>query len=202
MDMLVPTQTPIAISEEYDEQGNGGGVVCHLGYIDGMITEAWEAEACVGMRTRDRSDVRVYITRKQWLPFLPLYSIYAHSNYIKPDMDYPTKVRVGPKISLLTILMNLLYLHMPSDIEMSNLIELHTTYVQYIVNERMFPKGDEGFFCNAANVRFVYARKPPMKVRLLSYRSLIRGIATMIAGGTRQLWPIRAGLANLEPRPR
>lgn len=184
-DLVAPSQTPLAMSEDYDQPG-ATGVVCHRDYIIGMETEAAEAEAFVGSRTQDLADVRVYVTRKRVLPFVPIYQIYAHSNFVKRNMNCSTKISVTGKISLLTLLRNMTCLYMPSESELDELDEMHRDRVQYIVNERMLPKGDAAFFCGATNVRFVYVKPGPWKDRVHDFAAIALLIATQFAAALMQ----------------
>jgi len=154
-----PYQTPVARCDEYDNDTEGMSLVCHLKSITLFLTElkwpslrfdreAEEAEQFIGEPTRDLEDVRVYITRKWWIT-------YIHSNYIKPQMNYPTKMITTAPLRAYTIFTNLVFWERPEGRSAEQAMTLHRDRVQYFVNERKFPKGNAAFYCGATNVRFV-----------------------------------------------
>ena len=147
----LPSQTPLALCEKYKEDTEGTSVVCHLAWIDGFQQEAEEAERFIGGQTREPEQVRVYITRK----WRVLTFTYFHSNYVKPECRFPTKIATTARVSLFTIFTNLLFSHRPDADGIARAMTLHRDRVQYFVNERKVPKRDAAFYCGAANVRFV-----------------------------------------------
>jgi hypothetical protein len=147
-----PEMTPIIFCEDYEENFEGRSVVCFRGTIEGCYAEAKQAEQFVGDLTSNPADCRVYLTKVRLhnIDFL-----YIQSNFVQQERGYPTKIATEAKVSLFTLLQNILFSDLPSDQELESVRLLHRTKVQYFVNERMIPKGDPTFYCGAMNIEFV-----------------------------------------------
>ncbi len=165
--MIPPHQTPAALSDKCKEDSGGHSLVCHEAgivlkretrsgtkVIADFDAEGEEAKPFVGEPTTDPAQIRVYITRK-WIRQEFVWVTYVHSNYVKPRVHHPTKIITTDRLSLFTLFLNLVYLEMPSGLELRRAEVRHREQVQYVVNEKMIGKGNAAFYCGASNVRFV-----------------------------------------------
>lgn len=146
----VPTQTPL-LFRGYDEVSLGRSVVCHLYMINSWEAEHEVAEKFVGSSTEDLEDIKVYLTRRESF-------LYAHSNFIKKGCLHPTKIATENKVSLVTLLGNLVLSsgHAPTREEVEEVQLVNATLAQYFVNEVAMPKGrDIAFFGGAMNISYV-----------------------------------------------
>ena len=145
---FTPEQTPLTFCGEYEENFEGRSIVCHLSGIEGFDVEYEEGQSFVGATTTNIEQARVYLTKQG-------STLYAHSNFLKPECFFPTKIMTEARLRLLTLLANLVFVRLPSETELIELRRAHALSVEYFVNEITMRKEDAAFYCGAMNVRFV-----------------------------------------------
>lgn len=121
-------------------------VVCHLAEIKGQFIEYTRAIYLLSNKTtRQLKDIAVYVTlNAEGL-------IYAHSNYIKPQFQYATKILTGETNSLFELLGNIVYDKVPPISQLGQLRKLHVEKVTYFLDKRLYgPDGTINLYLDGA----------------------------------------------------
>ena len=143
-----PEQTPVRLIPGLEASENVACVVCHLDTIHGYELEAFEAQQFVGPNVSDISSCRVYVTMNE-------KSLYVHSNFLKCEAEFPTKIAIDARVSLFLLLYNVVSWGEIDDERFRKLMLAHQTKVMYFINREKIEKGDAHFFSGACNIEFV-----------------------------------------------
>jgi hypothetical protein len=103
-----------------------GQVSCRALLLSGFERPAEIGRLLVGPNTTDRTKVSVYITVAD-------SQLYAHSNYVTPGFDYPTKLTLDTRYSLDVLVMNLLESE-PGQISQAELRKLIRDNIHFFVD--------------------------------------------------------------------
>ncbi|MGB8473453.1 MAG: TIR domain-containing protein [Candidatus Acidiferrum sp.] len=143
-----PEQTPIRVLPGLEVPEEADCVVCHLDTIHGYEVEALEAEQFVKPNVSDISSCRIYTTMKE-------NSLYVHSNFVKCEAKFPTKIAIDARVSLFLLLYNIVSWGEIDNEGFRELMLAHQTKVRYFINRDKIQKGDAHFFSGACNIEFV-----------------------------------------------
>jgi hypothetical protein len=136
-------------------------VVCRADYIDGCKAEYDKATTVLGTKTSDIDHCEVYITIKGDY-------VYAHSNFITPGYDRPTKLLEHKTLDFGTIALNLVSGHQPSYEFQSRILSTHKTKIKYYLDQSVFDQFGrcDLDFAGAHNLYVDIADSPPPKALL------------------------------------
>jgi len=149
--LRAPKQSPLIISSQYEEKefdSAGRTVVCHAANIENFLALATMATRFIGKdTTADIRSCQIFICNDKGV-------LYVHSNFKKPGCDFSTKIATNQKVSLFTILINLVYLEWPDEMDLLVLADLHKNVIPYYMLEASDTL-EESFFSGATNIEFV-----------------------------------------------
>jgi hypothetical protein len=111
-------------------------IVCHLPYIEGWVSEGDLAKALVSPNTDVFEEIRIFITARRGFTYL-------HSNFIKADAEYPTKILTSGEHTLELLLANAIFTSAEeaSGKRYHAFVKAMSTSFQYFIDSRIMEPG-------------------------------------------------------------
>ena len=126
-------------------------VVCRLPRIEGYDQEYSVGKSICGEATSTMSDTKFFITVKD-------DNLYAHSNYLTPGYDNPTKLATSdPMNSIEDIAMNIFFAEYPSEAKLAQMNSMLRNNIEIVLDPKIMNDSKYGTinFSKAGKLKFI-----------------------------------------------